>query len=290
MGMIVARIPAIIFGDKTMRLLFCLSAAALVLAACSPASEPDTVLPADAVAGAAPAEPAAIPAADPMPAAIEAALADASRPEEDRMLDVARHPAEVLAFAGLEHGWQVADIVPGGGYYARVLSTAVGEEGHVHAFNPSWVAERFADGNAALGELADSRSNMSHVVAPLEGFDAAIDAPLDAVFMVLFYHDTAHSGTDRAAMNQAIFNALRPGGVYIVIDHHAPAGSGVTFVNDTHRIDAQVVRDEVIAAGFVLDGDSDMLANPADDRTGSVFAPDLRRHTDRFVYRFRKPS
>ncbi|WP_417494759.1 class I SAM-dependent methyltransferase [Maricaulis sp.] len=273
-----------------MRLLFCLSAAALALAACSPSGETDTA-PAAAPAGGDDASAAAAaPQADPMPVMIEAALADASRPEEDRLLDVARHPAEVLAFAGLEHGWQVADIVPGGGYYARVLSTAVGEEGHVYAFNPSWVAEAFADGNTALGELADSRSNMTRVVAPLEGLDAAIDTPLDAVFMVLFYHDTAHSGTDRAAMNQAIYDALRPGGVYIVIDHHAPDGSGVTFVNDTHRIDAQVVRDEVMAAGFVLDGESEMLANPADDRTGSVFAPDIRRHTDRFVYRFRKPA
>tara|TARA_R110002126_G_scaffold21556_3_gene77647 strand:- start:14224 stop:15018 length:795 start_codon:yes stop_codon:yes gene_type:complete len=262
-------------GDYSMRLLFCLSAAALTLAACSPATET-------------PAPAAQQP--EPMPVVIEAALADAARPEEDRLLDVNRHPAEVLAFAGLEHGWRVADIVPGGGYYARVLSAAVGEAGHVYAFNPAWIAERFADGNATLGELADSRSNMTRVVDRIENFDSAIDAPLDAAFMVLFYHDTAYDGTDRVAMNQAIYDALRPGGVFIVIDHHAPAGSGLTFVNDTHRIDAHIVREEVMAAGFILEAESDMLANPDDDRTGNVFAPDLRRHTDRFVYRFRKPG
>ncbi len=269
-----------------MRVMLCLSVAAIALAACSPATEAPATDPVVT------SEPQAIapPQADPMPAAIEAALADASRPEEDRLLDVSRHPAEVLAFAGLEHGWRVADIVPGGGYYARVLSTAVGEEGHVYAFNPGWIAERFADSNAALGELADSRSNMTRVIDTVENLDAAIEEPLDAAFMVLFYHDTAYDGTDRAAMNRAIYDALRPGGVFIVIDHHAPAGSGLTFVNDTHRIDAQLVRDEVMAAGFVLDAESDMLANPEDDRSGNVFAPGLRRHTDRFVFRFRKPD
>ena len=272
-----------------MRLLFCLSATAIALAACSPSVEAPAN-PADSSAAMSAVETATPPQSDPMPAVIEAALADASRPEEDRLLDVNRHPAEVLAFAGLEHGWRVADIVPGGGYYARVLSTAVGEEGHVYAFNPNWIAERFADGNIALGELADSRSNMTRVVDMIESFDTAIDEPLDAAFMVLFYHDTAYDGTNRVAMNQAIYDALRPGGVFIVIDHHAPTGSGLTFVNDTHRIDAHVVREEVMAAGFVLDAESDMLANPADDRTENVFAPGLRRHTDRFVYRFRKPG
>lgn len=272
-----------------MRLLLCLSVAAISLAACSPAADTPATS-ADAAAAISAPEPATSRQGDAVPAAIEAALADASRPDEDRLLDVDRHPAEVLAFAGLEHGWQVADIVPGSGYYARVLSTAVGEEGHVYAFNPGWVAEQYAEGNAALIELANSRSNISLVIDTLENFDTAIGAPLDAVFMVLFYHDTAYSGTDRAAMNRAIHDSLRPGGVFIVIDHHAPAGSGQIFADDTHRIDAQLVRDEVMAAGFVLEAESEMLANPGDDRTGSVFAPDLRRHTDRFVFRFRRPD
>ena len=266
-----------------MRLFIMPILAAIAAAACSPdavapVSDPDAVSEIMSVE------------AVPMPVVIEAALADQDRPDEDRLLDVNRHPAEVLAFAGLEHGWQVADIVPGNGYYARVLSTAVGEEGHVYAFNPSWVAHDYPAANDALQTLADSRDNMSLVVDPVESFDTAVGAPLDAVFMVLFYHDTAYDGTDRAAMNRAIYNALRPGGVFLVIDHHAPDGSGITYVNDTHRIDAQVVRDEVRAAGFVLDAESDMLANPEDDHLSNVFEPDIRRHTDRFVYRFRKPE
>lgn len=228
--------------------------------------------------------------ADAMPQSIEDAVSDETRPEEDRLLDVNRHPAEVLLFAGLEHGWRVADLTAGSGYYTRVLSTAVGAEGHVYAHNPSWIAERFPEPNAALGMLADDRANVTHVVAPIETFAADIDEPLDGVMMVLFYHDTAWDETDRDAMNRAVYDALRPGGVYLVIDHHAPEGSGLEHVNTTHRIEASVVRAEIEAAGFVFDGESDMLANPDDPRDISVFDDSIRRMTDRFVYRFRKPD
>lgn len=221
---------------------------------------------------------------------IEAAVADQSRPDEDRMLDVNRHPAEVLAFAGIEHGWRVADLTAGSGYYTRVLSTAVGEEGHVYSHNPSWIADRYPEPNAALGAFAETRENTTHIVSPIEDFADGIEAPLDAVMMVLFYHDTAWDETDRAAMNREIYDALRPGGAYLVIDHHAPEGSGLEHVNTTHRIDAAVVREEIEAAGFELEAESDMLANPDDPRDISVFDDSIRRMTDRFVYRFRKPE
>lgn len=227
---------------------------------------------------------------DMMPQGIEDAVADESRSEEDRMLDVNRHPAEVLAFAGIEHGWRVADLTAGAGYYSRILSNAVGEEGHVYSHNPSWVADRFPEPNEALAAFADSHGNMTHTVSTIETFAADIEAPLDAVMMVLFYHDTAWDETDRAAMNREIYDALRPGGVYLVIDHHAPDGSGLEAVNTTHRIEASVVREEVEAAGFVLEAESDMLANPDDPRDISVFDESIRRMTDRFVYRFRKPD
>lgn len=229
-------------------------------------------------------------AGEAMPPNLAAALADETRPEEDRLLDVNRHPAEVLLFAGIEHGWRVADLTAGSGYYTRVLSTAVGEEGHVYSHNPSWLAERFPEPNDALARFAETRPNITHIVSPIEAFGAPIEEPLDAVMMVLFYHDTAWDETDRAAMNRAIYDALRPGGVYLVIDHHAPEGSGLEHVNTTHRIDAAVVREEVEAAGFVLEAESDMLANPDDPRDISVFDDSIRRMTDRFVYRFRKPA
>jgi len=221
---------------------------------------------------------------------IDRAINDASRPESDRALDANRLPAEILNFAGIEAGWKVGDIVPGNGYYARILSTAVGEDGHVYAFNPSWVAERFTDSNSALGELADTRMNMSRVVGSIEAFGEGMDTPLDAIFMVLFYHDTGYDGTDRAAMNEALFKALRPGGVFLVIDHHAPEGSGLDSVQTTHRIDSAVVIEEVTAAGFVLDSESGILENADDPRNISVFDDSIRRQTDRFVYLFRKPE
>ena len=227
---------------------------------------------------------------DDAPAMIEAALADESRPEQERAQDAGRRPGEVLMFAGLEPGWHVADLTAGAGYYTRILSGAVSADGHVYAHNPSWVAERFPEPNEALGAYAAEHANITHVVAPTEDFAAEIEEPVDAVFMVLFYHDTYFDGTDRAAMNQAIYDALRPGGVYIVIDHHAPEGSGAETGDTLHRMEASLAEAEITAAGFVLDGQSDVLANPDDPRDISVFDPAIRRQTDRFVYRFRKPD
>ena len=226
---------------------------------------------------------------DPSPA-IEAAVADMDRPEADRELDAARHPAEILAFAGVEPGWRIADLTAGAGYYTRILANAVGPDGHVWTHNPSWVAERYGETNAALGALAAEHDNMTHVTAPIADFAADIEEPLDAVFLVLFYHDTAWDGTDRAAMNAAIYDALKPGGVFLVIDHHAAEGTGLDHVEDLHRIEESVVEAELEAAGFVLDGTSDVLANAEDDHTTNVFDPAIRRHTDRFVLRFVKPD
>jgi len=233
---------------------------------------------------------AAAQAEDSLPAHIAAALTDDMRPEADTELDAGRHPGEVIAFAGVEPGWHVADLTAGTGYYTRVLAASVGADGHVYAHNPDWVAQRFQETDAALAGLADSQANITHVVSPIAGFADDIDEPLDAVFMVLFYHDTIHDGTDRAAMNQAIYDALRPGGVYIVIDHHAQEGAGEAVADTLHRMEASLAESEVTAAGFVLDGQSDVLANPDDPRDISVFDPAIRRQTDRFVYRFRKPE
>lgn len=227
---------------------------------------------------------------EPMPASIEGAVSDASRPEADRQLDANRHPAEVLLFAGVEPGWRIADLAAGSGYYSRVLSTAVGSDGHVYTMNPTWVAERFAETDAGLAAFAGERDNLTHFSSSIETFGDNVDGALDAVFMVLFYHDTAWDGTDRVAMNAGVFEALRPGGVYIVVDHHAVAGSGLEVVETLHRIDEASVIAEAEAAGFVLDGSSDMLANPDDSREISPFDPSIRRQTDRFVLRFRKPE
>ena len=227
--------------------------------------------------------------------AIERAIGDSSRPEQDRVRDENRHPAEILTFAGVEPSWAVADIAAGSGYYSRILSTAVGEEGHVYSFNPDWIRERFTETDENLAALAGQRANMTHLNGETAAFNAGIDQTLDAVFSVLVYHDTAWAPDfkpeeDREAMNRAVFDSLRPGGLYLVIDHHAADGSGLESVAPFHRIDAAVVRSEVEAAGFVLESESDLLSNPDDPRDISVFDPEIRGRTDRFVYLFRKPE
>lgn len=225
------------------------------------------------------------------PMTLSERLANADRPEGDVELDAMRHPAEILAFAGLEPGWHVADLGAGGGYYSRVLSAAVGAEGHVYSQNYDWIVERYPNVVNAMDALEAGHSNITtHVTtdtAPLEG----MDTPLDAVFIVLLYHDVVlEEGEDLAAMNQAIFDGLRPGGVYVIVDHAARDGSGDADISELHRIDEAFVRAQVEAAGFELQGEADILANADDDRTLNVFDPSIRRQTDRFVLVYRKPD
>lgn len=274
-----------------------ISAAAMLaaLAACSPAEDTandaamtdDAAMSEDAGGG----NTAMNDAADPAPMSLAERLANADRPEGDVELDAMRHPAEILAFAGLEPGWHVADLGAGGGYYSRVLSAAVGAEGHVYSQNYDWIVERYPNVVNAMQALEDGHSNVTTYTttdtAPLEG----MDTPLDAVFIVLLYHDVVlEEGEDLAAMNQAIFDGLRPGGVYVIVDHAARDGSGDADINELHRIDEAFVRAQVEAAGFELQGSADILANADDDRTLNVFDPSIRRQTDRFVLVYRKPE
>ena len=226
-----------------------------------------------------------VDARDPLQRAVE----HADRPEEDRARDADRRPREVLAFFGIGPGMRVADLMTGRGYYAEILARAVGIEGRVYAQNNPFVVERFAD--EPLRERL-ARPGLESVVR----LDEELESPglprgeLDAALLVLFYHDTVWQEVDRAAMNRAIFESLRPGGVFGVIDHHAEKGSGVRDVQTLHRIDAEVVKEEILAAGFVFDGESDLLRHPEDDRTQNVFDDAIRGKTDRFIYRFRKPQ
>jgi len=118
----------------------------------------------------------------------------------------------------------------------------------------------------------------------------AVDASADAMLMILFYHDTYWQEIDRRAMNRAVFDALKPGGLYGIVDHHAEAGSGSRDVKSLHRVDAELVKREILAAGFEFDAESDGLRHPEDDRSANVFDAGIRGRTDRFVFRFRKPS
>lgn len=228
--------------------------------------------------------------ADPAPIAeaYTAALAHPDRSENDRHRDTARRPAEVLALAGIRPGMHVADLMAGGGWYSEVLARVVGRDGRVYAQNNAVSASRY-------GRSLDRR--LERVGLPqLVRIDRELEelrlptASLDAVFLVQFYHDTLWMEVGRKAMNREVFQALSPGGIYLVIDHAAEDGSGDRDVKSLHRIDVDWVRRDVAAAGFELVAESALLANPEDDRTINVFDGDIRGRTARFALLFRKPE
>ena len=221
--------------------------------------------------------------------AVSAALADPARPEADRNRDAARKPAEVLAFAGVKPGDKVGELIPGGGYFTRVLSKLVGPSGKVYAITPHMPAPR-AEQVQALQALAQAYPNVTVINTNLSQLNPP--EKLDVVWTSENYHDFAipmFGSLDRAAVNKAIFNALKPGGVYYVEDHAAAAGAG-DVGGTLHRIDPAIVRREVEAAGFRFDGQSNALAQPSDPKTAIVFDPGIRGKTDKFVMRFRKPA
>ena len=223
-------------------------------------------------------------------AIIDASLADPRRPDTDRADDANRKPGEVIAFAGTKPGDAVADIGATGGYYARVLSGVVGDEGKVYAYNPKRFVENFFKNEDPIAPVAADYSNVESVITPFK--EMAFPEPLDSVYLILLYHDTLtpNFGIDAETMNQLVYDALKPGGVFVIVDHKAEDGSGLRDVNTIHRIDGQAVKDGLTAAGFDFIGESDALANPDDDRTKMVFDPSIRRKTDRLIYTFRKPQ
>ena len=223
--------------------------------------------------------------------AIDAAVADTTRPAADRDRDAERKPAEMLAFAGVKPGMVVVEMMPGRGYFTRLFSDVVGPTGKVVAYAPD---EVLAEIPKALDGATAVAAEPGHKNVTTRHDPALSPAPANIADMVWTsqnYHDLHNiAGLDLVAFNKVLYNLIRPGGVYIVLDHSAPAGSGLSDTNTLHRIDEATVRKEVEAAGFVFDGESKVLANPADPRTVKVFDPSIRGHTDQFVLRFRKPG
>lgn len=221
-------------------------------------------------------------------AAIAAAVADAARPQADRDRDAARRPAEMLAFARVAPGQRVADLWPGGGYFTRLFARAVGPEGRVIAFVPSETPPRYSDPILPVTNDRAGYPNVTLVRTPQAA--VALGEPLDLVFTAQNYHDFHNMpGADVTAFNRRVFDALRPGGLYVIVDHSAVDGAPMTVTRELHRIDQAAVRREVEAAGFVYDGESAALRNPADARTATVFDASVQGHTDQFVMRFRRP-
>jgi len=223
-------------------------------------------------------------------AVISAAIADPARPAADRKQDENRKPLAVLEFAGVKPGDRVADFIPGGGYVTRLFSKIVGKSGHVYAVVPQELRKNAAAKVKAIA--ADpAYSNVTVLREPVNDFKAP--EKLDMVWTSMNYHDLHDKflgPADMAVLNKNIFAALKPGGIYLVLDHAAAAGSGLRDTATLHRIDPAAVKKEVLAAGFVLDGESDVLHNPNDDHTAKVFNPAIRGKTDKFIFKFRKPQ
>jgi len=221
-----------------------------------------------------------------VPAAITAAVADADRPEADKARDGARKPAEIVAFAGVKPGDKVAEFLPGGGYYTRILAKTVGPEGHVYLLIPAAFAQR-PGGLDAINALAAQYGNVTVVATDLTNF--TLPEPVDLAWTTENYHDMHNGPTPSfAGINEATFRALKPGGIYFVEDHSALPGSGTTATSTLHRIDPAAVIEEMTAAGFTLDAKSDLLANPDDPKTVGVRDPAVQGETEKFAMRFRK--
>jgi predicted methyltransferase len=228
--------------------------------------------------------------------AVVAAVADTTRPGKDSEQDLARHPAELLAFAKVKPGDVVVDVWPGGGYWTRIFSSIVGPNGKVHAYVPAEIAGFKSDpvGTAKAISTEPGHGNVEASSHPLGEQPApARYNTVDVVWTFENYHDLHDSfmnGADVNAFNKAVFKLLKPGAYYVIADHAAAAGSGLKNTEDMHRIDPAAVKAEVESAGFVFDGETSVIANAGDDHTLKVFDPAVRGKTDRFVFRFKKPA
>lgn len=231
----------------------------------------------------------AVPAAAQAPAHVAAAVADPGRPAADVARDAVRKPADMLAFAETRPGEVVAEVLPGGGYFTRLFSKAVGPKGRVYALLPE--AALKAEKPPAVNAIAADPAFANVKVVGADFTRMQLPEKVDLVWTSQNYHDLhlPRMNVDVAAVNRAVFEALKPGGLYVVLDHAAPAGSGLDMPAKLHRIDPAIVRREVEAAGFRFEGESQVLRNPADDHAKSPFDPAIRGHTDQFVYKFRKP-
>ncbi|MBV9692828.1 MAG: class I SAM-dependent methyltransferase [Alphaproteobacteria bacterium] len=219
-----------------------------------------------------------------------AAVSDKARPDTDRQLDPERKPADMLALAHVRPGMKVMDLIPGRGYFTRLFAVAVGPKGYVYAYQPSDLDAVLKGKTPPINAVAANYPNVSVVHAPVN--DLVAPEPLDLVWTSQNYHDLHDSffaPADLAKVNKRVYDALKRGGLYIVLDHAAEKGSGLRDTDTLHRIDEAVVKKEVMAAGFKFAGESDVLRNPQDNRTLKVFDPAIRHKTDQFILVFRKP-
>lgn len=254
---------------------------------------PDHDPPTEPAVAAVQAPPANATAAPPLSRAELQAIVDApDRDDDDRETDIRRKPVELLEFIGVAPGMKIADLGAGFGYTTELLARAVGPSGTVYGQNPAFVLERFAEegwtkrlAKPVMGNVVRlDREFVDPFPADLQG--------LDAVVNVLFYHDFEWMKVDRAAHDAAVFRALRPGGLYVIVDHSAKQGAGASGSQTLHRIEESLVREELEAAGFELLREADFLRNPQDTRDWNAlpWRSDQEQLSDRFVLAFQRPA
>jgi len=211
-----------------------------------------------------------------------------NRSDADRVIDQRRRPEGLLKFYGVRPGMRVLDLGAGGGYNTELLARVVGPQGVVYAQNSRDLLENTVKGRFDERLKKPEMSNVVHVVRDFDDPVPPNVRNLDLVTFNFVYHDTVGMGTDRIKMNRAIFAALKPGGVYIVADHAARPGAGISAAKTLHRIEESVVIKEVEAAGFKPVEEGGFLRNPEDPRDASVFRP--KQPNDDFVLKFVKPK
>jgi predicted methyltransferase len=232
-----------------------------------------------------------IAAAASVPAYISTAIASSSRTDKDRDRDVNRKPDLVLAFAGIKPGQKVGELMPGGGYFSRLICQIVGPTGHLYTIGMTPTVKRDPPppDAAAAAPVANACSNISADTQDASALK--LPTGLDVVWTSENYHDlhNAYFGKpDLKVLDRAVYDALKPGGVFIVEDHAAAAGSGARDTETLHRIDPELVKQEVTSVGFVFVGGSDVLHNPEDTHDAKVF--ELKGRSDKFLFKFRKPG
>lgn len=222
-----------------------------------------------------------------IPAYITHAVADPARPKADVERDALRLPAETIAFAGVKPGMKVAELFPGGGYFTRPLSDVVGPSGHVFGIeNAKW-----DDGSDAKVAAAVKDHNVSMQMVKFGDF--SLPQKVDLFWISQNYHDlhiAKYGPVDISAFNRHVYDSLKPGGIYFILDHQANPGTGEAQIAALHRIEKSQVIREVEAAGFKLVADGNALHRTADDHTRSVFDKSIRGHTDQFMLKFVKPG
>jgi predicted methyltransferase len=225
-------------------------------------------------------------------AAVTKAVNDPAR-QADKANDARRKVAALMTFAEVKPGQKVVDLIPGSGYFTRVFSAIVGPQGHVYVVWPNEYAKEDADDAAGSSKLAADPHYSNVSVLTQAANQLSAPEPVDLVFTSQNYHDYPDKfmgSVDPAVLNKQVFDALKPGGLWVIVDHAAASGTGMAATDTLHRIDPAIVKKQVEAAGFVFDGESNVLRNPNDPHTIKVFDKSIRGHTDQFVYRFRKPK